>query len=53
MKKIEIWVATNKVGSRSSNIIEVEDDLTEDEITEMAFDEIWNMLEWDWQEIDG
>lgn len=53
MKKIRVWVATRKIGSKCETTFEIEDDATEDEITEVAQEAMWDMIEWDWVDVDG
>jgi hypothetical protein len=50
--QIKVWVATNKVGSRSEDIIDVPDDATEEEIEKAACEAMLNMIIWnfDWVE---
>ena len=51
MRNIEVYVNTNKVGSRCSETIEVEDDATDDEINQLAHETMLEMIEWDWKEL--
>lgn len=40
------------VGSQVSDIIEVDDDYSPSEIEEMAREAMFNMIEWEWKELD-
>lgn len=51
MKKIRVYVATNKVGSESYDEFEIEDDATEEEIDKEVEDYIWNMIDSYWEEV--
>lgn len=53
MKKIIVWVATNKIGSRCETSFEVEDETTDEEIDEIAQEMMWEMVEWDWRKEDA
>lgn len=53
MKKIRVWVQTNKVGSRCETVFEVSDDEAEEDITEQAKDHMFDMIEWDWRELNA
>jgi hypothetical protein len=44
--KIKVYVETNSVGSRCEHTIEVDDDLTEEEILQEAKDAMYEMIEW-------
>ncbi len=45
-KKIKIYASTGKVGSKIEDVIEIEDDTTEEEIEEMAKDWLFNTIDW-------
>lgn len=49
MRKIEVYVETNKTGSRCSTVIEVDDDATDDEIERPAREAMFEMIEWGWR----
>lgn len=51
MKKIKVNIATNKVGSSCSRIIEVDDDATEQEIDEEAWETACDMIDFYWEEV--
>lgn len=38
MKKVKIWMTANWAGCEEEEIIEVDDDVTNTELTQMAFD---------------
>lgn len=46
--KITVYVATDKIGSRCEDEFECEEDLTDDEIEELAKDVMYNMMSWGW-----
>ena len=50
MKTIKVHVMTGKVGSKCTDTFEVEDDCSEEEITEYARDVMFNMIEWGYEE---
>lgn len=58
--KIEVWVATNKVGSKCSCTVDIPDEDVEgmseqeleDFIDEYARDDIWRLMEWGWKKKD-
>lgn len=52
MKTITGYIATNKVGSSCEFEFEVEDDVTPEQIEEMAKDAAFNCIEWSYQ-VDG
>jgi hypothetical protein len=52
MKKIEIKVSTNVVGSERKKIIEVDDDSTENQIEEIANETMWEMIDFSWRIIE-
>lgn len=51
MKKIKVYVATDKIGSECYDEFEIEDDATEEEIDKEAGDYIWNMIDSYWEEV--
>lgn len=46
--KIKVYVSTNKIGSECSTTFDIEDDASEEEIEEIAREEMFNMIEWNW-----
>lgn len=50
--KIRVWAHTDVVGSMTEDVIEVEDDLTEEQIEEEARDYIFNFVEWGWDKVE-
>lgn len=52
MRIIRVYVSTSKVGSRCETEIEVDDEATEEDITELAQEAMFGMIEWDWREKD-
>lgn len=51
MKQIKVHVATNKFGSDCERIIEVDDDATEDQINEEAWETACEMIDFYWKEV--
>lgn len=51
--KIEVRVRTNLVGSKVTDVIELPDDSTDEEIETAARDAMFNMIEWDWCKVDS
>lgn len=52
MKKIEIKVSTNIVGSERKKIIEVRDSLNNEQIEEIANETMWEMIDFSWRIVD-
>jgi len=52
MKKIKVYVDSGYVGCKNENVIEVEDDATEEEIEELAGEAIYEMIDIGWYEVD-
>lgn len=51
MKNIKVSVGTSKAGSTCKRIIEVDDDATEDEINELAWETACEMIDFEWEEV--
>lgn len=51
MKKIKVSVSTNRVGSTTTREFEVEDNATEEEINEEAWENACDMIDYNWEEI--
>jgi hypothetical protein len=49
MKQIEVSVQTDRICSKVSTVIEVEDDLSEDEIDNLAQEAMFGLIEWTWK----
>lgn len=51
--KIRIWCNTHDLQSEEDDIIEVDDDITDDELDEMAEEFFWNNKEpeWGWEKV--
>lgn len=45
MKKIEFSVATNRVGSKVTEVVEFEDDVTDEEIEDSFSEWMWSQLD--------
>lgn len=52
MKKIKVHVSTYKEGSEITRIIEVEDNISENDIDEVVADTIFDMVDSYWEEIE-
>jgi hypothetical protein len=52
VKTIEVTVSIGLVGCKRSSTIEVEDDMTDDEIEEEAREAMFNLIEWGWSWVD-
>lgn len=48
MKRIRVYVTTGFVGCGREEIIEVEDDCSDEEIEEFAREVMFSMIEWGW-----
>lgn len=48
---IEVSVTTGIQGARRTRQFDVDDDLNEEEIEEIAFEYMIDLIEWDWKEI--
>ena len=51
MKTIEVTVTSGFVGCRKTESFEVDDDVSDEEIEEMAQEVMFNMIEWSWHEV--
>jgi len=49
--KIEVYVSTNRVGSKCSTIIEIDDDSTPEQIEEIAGETKDKLVEWGWKQV--
>lgn len=49
--KVRFEVGTNIAGSEVSDVIEVEDDMTDDEIEEYFQNWIWEQLDYSWRKV--
>lgn len=52
MKKYKFFVSTNKVGSDISDVLEFDDDVTEEEVRGAYEDWIWEKLNTGWGEVE-
>ncbi len=53
MRKIKVSVSTGYIGCTSEDVIEVEDNATEDEINRLALDHMFDsMIDYGWSEED-
>lgn len=50
MRKIIVSVSTNRVGSKTEDEFEVEDDATDEEISKIAYDVMIEMIEYNWDD---
>ena len=51
MREIKVSVATNKVGSETTRIIEVTDDATDEDIEIVAWETACEMILFGWEEV--
>lgn len=53
--KIRMWVTTDRVGSKSTRLTEVDredwESFSDVEKDQMLSDEVWRIIEWGWEEI--
>lgn len=52
MKQIKVTVTLGLVGCKREEIIEVEADLSEEEISEIAEETLFSMIEWGWTGVE-
>ena len=52
MKKITVYVTLGLVGCKKEETIEVEADMSEEEIDEYTREVMFNMMEWGWYEAE-
>ena len=52
MKKIKLWIDTGYVGADYEDIIEVDDDITDDELRDYVEDFVCNYISSGWEEIE-
>lgn len=61
MAKIKVTAQTQFVGSRATRFVTVDDEDLDgmdaqqrtDHLEECAREELWNIIEWGWEEVDG
>ena len=53
MRKFKVTIETNLVGSECEDFIEVDDNATEKEIEEEAYQCAMNMCEWNYEEVEN
>lgn len=51
MKKIKVTVRTNRVGSDTTRTFEIENNATEEEINEIAWETAVDMINFTWEEV--
>ena len=51
MRKIKLWVETGIIGGEHEEIIEVKDDITEEDLDELAIEFMWDHVECGWEEV--
>ena len=52
--KIKVWAETDRSGSKSTDVIEVDDDLSEDEIGNGVIDYLLDrIINWGWTKMEG
>lgn len=52
MKRVKFYVATNKVGSKVEEVMEVEDSITNEELEELFKEWVWNNVDANFWEVD-
>jgi len=52
MRKVKLWIDTGYVGANYEEVIEVEDDCSEEELEEIAKDYLYNYIYFGWYEVD-
>lgn len=52
MRRIKVYVSTDKIGSKCTRVITVDDDESEDGLAEIAQDEMFNMINWGWEPVE-
>lgn len=50
--KVHVWIRTDVVGSEVEDTIELDDNLTDEEIEREARDYIFNFIEWGWMKVE-
>jgi len=51
--KVEFYVGMNLVKCKQTTTLEVDDDTSDDEISEMLNDWMWNHIDIGWEKIEG
>lgn len=50
--KVHVWIRTDVVGSEVEDTLELDDNLTDEEIEREARDYIFNFIEWGWMKVE-
>jgi hypothetical protein len=50
--KVHVWIRTDVVGSEVEDTLELDDNLTDEEIESEARDYIFNFIEWGWMKVE-
>lgn len=50
--KVHVWIRTDVVGSEVEDTLELDDNLTDEEIEREARDYIFNYIEWGWMKVE-
>lgn len=50
--KIRVWASTDVVGSKTEDVIDLPDEMTEEEIEAEAKDYIFQFVDWGWKKVD-
>lgn len=53
MRKIKLWVGTGFINAEHTDFIEVEDDITEEELDKIAEEFMWEHICCGWSEVEG
>jgi hypothetical protein len=52
MRKIKVYLDTGFAGCKHEDIIEVDDDITDEDVDEIARDTAFNWIEWGWYDVE-
>ncbi len=50
--KIKVSVSTRLVGSKVTEIIELDDDMSEDELEDIGQQTMFDMIDWNWERVE-
>lgn len=50
--KVRVWVCTDVVGSKTEDVIELPDEMTEEEIEKEAYDYIMDFIDWGYKKVE-
>lgn len=52
MRKIKLYIETGYCGANYSEVVEVDDDTTDDELNRAAFDYMQDYIDYGWEELE-